>query len=125
MPTFCFFEIPANDIEKIRKFYSELFNWRIEKDENQTEYEYWMIDTAALGCRDGIKGAIEKRQDPQQKIVIWISVPSVEEYSNKIEKLGGKVFVSKTAVVGMGYYAYCLDPENNYFAIWEPNENAE
>jgi predicted enzyme related to lactoylglutathione lyase len=125
MPTICFFEIPANDIEKIRKFYSELFNWKIEKDESQTEYEYWMIDTAVPGCRDGIKGAIEERQDPQQRIVIWISVPSVEEYSAKIEKLGGKVFVSKTAVVGMGYYAYCLDPENNYFAIWEPNESAK
>ena len=125
MPTICFFEIPANDIEKVRKFYSELFNWKIEKDESQTEYEYWMIDTATQDWKEGIKGAIEERQDPQQRIVIWISVPSVEEYSAKIEKLGGKVFVSKTAVVGMGYYAYCLDPENNYFAIWEPNENAK
>jgi predicted enzyme related to lactoylglutathione lyase len=29
------------------------------------------------------------------------------------------------AVPGMGYFAVCLDPENNGFGIWETNPNAK
>jgi predicted enzyme related to lactoylglutathione lyase len=43
---------------------------------------------------------------------------SVDEYSSKVQQLGGKVHVSKTAVPGMGYFAFCLDTDNNAFDIW-------
>ena len=49
----------------------------------------------------------------------------MDESSSKAERLGGKVVVPKTAVPGMGYYAVCLDTENNSFGIFEPNENAK
>ncbi len=31
MPTIVHFEIPSDDIERSKKFYSELFGWTIEK----------------------------------------------------------------------------------------------
>jgi predicted enzyme related to lactoylglutathione lyase len=31
MPTIVHFEIPADDIERARKFYTDLFGWKIEK----------------------------------------------------------------------------------------------
>ena len=31
MPTIVHFEIPADDIERSRKFYTDLFGWKIEK----------------------------------------------------------------------------------------------
>jgi predicted enzyme related to lactoylglutathione lyase len=49
----------------------------------------------------------------------------VDEYSSKVQQLGGKVHVPKMAVPGMGYLAVCLDTENNAFGIWETNENAK
>jgi uncharacterized protein len=66
-----------------------------------------------------------KRQMPQQQITNYINVKSIEEYFSKIEKLGGKVIHPKSPVAGMGYFAVCLDMENNSFAIWESNENAK
>ena len=39
-----------------------------------------------------------KRQNPQQQITNFIDVKSIDEYSSKVEKLGGKVVVSKMAV---------------------------
>jgi predicted enzyme related to lactoylglutathione lyase len=42
-----------------------------------------------------------------------------------VERLGGKVVVPKTAAPGMGYYAVCLDTENNSFGILEPSENVK
>jgi predicted enzyme related to lactoylglutathione lyase len=43
----------------------------------------------------------------------------------KVEKLGGRVSVRKTAVPQMGYYAICQDTENNTFALWESESDAK
>ena len=40
-------------------------------------------------------------------IVNFIDVPSVDEYSSKVERLGGKVKMPKLAVLGIGYLAVC------------------
>ena len=52
---------------------------------------------------------------------MYIDVPSVDEYVDRVKKLGGQVCVPKMAVPGMGYFAVCLDPENNGFGLWEDN----
>ena len=31
MPTIVHFEIPADDVDRAKKFYSELFGWKMEK----------------------------------------------------------------------------------------------
>lgn len=66
-----------------------------------------------------------KRQNPQQPITAYIDVSSIDEYAVKVENLGGKVVVPKSAVPGVGYFAVCLDTENNSFAIWENDKNAK
>jgi uncharacterized protein len=68
---------------------------------------------------------MSKRQMPQQQITNFIHIKSVDEYSSKVERLGGKVVVPKTAIPGMGYYAVCLDTETNSFGIFEPSENVK
>ena len=55
----------------------------------------------------------------------YIDVRAVDEYSSKVERLGGKIVVPKMPVKGMGYFAVCLDTENNNtFGIWETNSEA-
>ena len=66
-----------------------------------------------------------KRQSPQHANTNYFDVPSVDEYADKIKKLGGKVVVPKTAVPTMGYFVVCTDTENNIFAIWEMDKNAK
>jgi predicted enzyme related to lactoylglutathione lyase len=50
-----------------------------------------------------------------------VGVPSIDEYSLKVEELGGKVLISKTAAIKgiSGFFAYCEDLENNRFGIWK------
>jgi predicted enzyme related to lactoylglutathione lyase len=31
MPTIVHFELPADDVERAKKFYSDLFGWKMEK----------------------------------------------------------------------------------------------
>ena len=128
MPTIVHFEIPADDVERSRKFYSDLFGWKIEKWSGSPgiDMEYWVITTTdEKGNKALIGGGMMKRQKPHEQITNFIDVKSVDEYSSKIEKLGGKVVVPKMAVPGMGYFAVGHDTENNSFGIWESNESAK
>jgi len=120
------FEIPADNIERAQKFYRELFGWKIEKFHGPTPMDYWGITTSTEEGEMGLlNGGMMKRQAPEQQITMYINVPSVDVYADKVAQLGGKVCFPKMAVPGMGYFAVCLDPENNGFGIWECNANAK
>ena len=88
--------------------------------------EYYVITTTDDKGNKAIGGGMIKRQNPQhQGITNFIDVKSIEEHSTKVEKLGGKIMLQKTAVPGMGYFAICSDTENNTFAIWETDRTAK
>ena len=53
------------------------------------------------------------------KPINYISVESVEEYSKKVEALGGKIVVTKMEIPGLGWWALALDPEGNHFGMLE------
>ena len=118
MPTIVHFEIPADDIERGKKFYRNLFGWKIEKwsgQSNRKDMEYWIITTTDDKGNKELGGGLMKRQGSQQPIINHIDVKSVEEYSSKVQQLGGKVHISKTAVPGMGYFAICLEYREQCF----------
>ncbi len=138
MPTILHFEIPANDIGRAKKFYNDLFGWKIEKwpgtEDNSSQLtspvtgqsiEYWMVITTDDKGNKALGGGMMKRQMPEHQVTNYIGVESIDEYSSKVKELGGKVVAPKHAVPGMGYFALCIDTENNSFAIWESNENAK
>ena len=128
MPTIVYFQIPSDDIERSKEFYNQLFGWKIDKfhESNTPEgMENWTVTTTDDKGNKALGGGMSKRQMPQQQITNFIDVKSVDEYSSNVEKLGGKVVVPKTAVRGMGYYAVCVDTENNSFGIFESNESAK
>lgn len=119
MPTIVFFEIPANDIDCAKDFYSDLFSWRIEHIPGM---DYWGIDADENTGR--ASGGMLKRAHPDQRITNYIGVSSVEEYSSKVNALGGKILLPKNAVPGRGYFAVCQDTEGNVFILWESDEKA-
>ena len=133
MPTIVHFEIPSDNLERTRKFYSELFAWKMEKMHGMGQVEYWAFSTSSRDKGSGdditsndseqrtISGGMMERQMPQEPIMIYIGVDSVTEYSNKVARLGGKVIKQKTEVPGYGWFAICTDTENNGFALWEAN----
>jgi predicted enzyme related to lactoylglutathione lyase len=74
-----------------------------------------------LRCRWGY----DEKNASRTPITNYVDVKSVDEYSSKIESLGGKIIVPKTPVPGAGYFAACLDTEGNNFGIFEENTNAK
>ena len=114
------FEIPADNPERAKKFYGSLFGWNIKLFPGMTEY--WHIDTG--GGDDAPDGGMMVRKHSEQPITNYVSVKSVTKSMAKVEKLGGKVCMSKTPVPQMGYFAICQDTEHNTFALWEMNADA-
>jgi predicted enzyme related to lactoylglutathione lyase len=125
--TIVHFEIPADDAAKLKKFYSDLFGWKIEKYPGPTEY--YMLQTVPVDektmtpIRPGVNGGLFLKKDAampdQAKPTNYIWVESVDEYSKNVEALGGKIVVPKMEIPGIGWWALALDPEGNHFGLLE------
>ncbi len=123
MPRVVHFEIPADDPERVIKFYKAVFGWEIK---NWSEVNpYWLVTTGDNKIQGGINGAITKRQGTNMVTVNTIDVSSVDEYVAQIIKSGGKVIAPKMPVPGIGYLAYCRDTEGNVFGILQPDMSAK
>jgi uncharacterized protein len=70
--------------------------------------EYWTINTTDDKGNKGVGGSMMKRMHPEHNITNYVDVKSVDEYSSKIESLGGKIIVPKTPVPGAGYLQHVL-----------------
>jgi predicted enzyme related to lactoylglutathione lyase len=114
------FEIPADNLNRARSFYNKLFGWEIYEAPGRKNY--------LLITSDGqkrVSSSLIKRFNPRQTTIIYFDVPSVEEYSAKIQELGGKIVVPKKPIPGVGYFAICHDTENNSFGIWQEDSHAK
>ncbi len=76
MATVVHFEIPAEDVERAKSFYSKLFGWNIDQIAGM---DYWSIKT--IGEKP-VGGGLMKRQRPEQQIVNYIDVSSVDTYAS-------------------------------------------
>lgn len=115
------FEIPADDVERARKFYGALFGWKIERF--PAVPDYWHIDTGGEDASPD--GGLLPRKHKTQPITSYVNVESAARAAAKVVRLGGKIMKPRTAVPGMGYFVICRDPEGNEFALWERNARAK
>jgi len=66
------FEIPAEDLERMRQFYAALFDWDMKSDPAMPGYV--MVDTRTGG--QGIDGGLMKKQVPTRpRSTTWLSNP--------------------------------------------------
>ena len=126
MPDVVHFEIPADDVERAKRFYSEVFGWKISKWEGlKSANEYWLIDTRGgsgrrtpeTGNRKPITGGIIKRQAPGHPFMNYIGVDSMDAYLDKVQKAGGRVVLPKQVVPGVGAFAAFADSEGNIIGL--------
>jgi predicted enzyme related to lactoylglutathione lyase len=80
------FEIPADDVERAKKFYQEALGWKISDPWNMM---YWLVETKEKGA-EGINGGLMKRMHPSQPFMNYIAVDSIDEALKKVEAAGGE-----------------------------------
>jgi predicted enzyme related to lactoylglutathione lyase len=115
------FEIPADDIDRARRFYTEAFGWQLQP---LPEMNYTMVTTTPTGESGptepgAINGGMLRRESPISAPVIVIDVPDIDEALAKVEQLGGKTAIGRQAVGDMGFSGYFHDSEGNLVGLWQ------
>jgi predicted enzyme related to lactoylglutathione lyase len=112
------FEVVGKDGDKLQKYYSELFGWNINSD---NEMNYGMVDGKDNKTADGnvgIGGGVG--QGPEGyggHVTFYVAVPDVEEALQKAESLGGKRVMGPEDIMGMVVLGQFTDPEGNLVGV--------
>lgn len=121
MPTIVHFDIASENPRRAKEFYESLFQWKIEAPLGMSDY--FLIETEDLEGKKSVGGGLGMRRDASQRISVYIGVEDIDRYSDRVEKLGGKVVQPKMNVPGWGYLAVCVDTEGNVFGLWEDEKS--
>jgi predicted enzyme related to lactoylglutathione lyase len=103
-----YIEFKAHDLEKVKTFYSEVFNWKF------TDYgpTYTAFDNS------GMQGGFEKTDDPIiNGALIVLSHSNLKEVMAKIIAAGGKIVVDIFEFPGGSRFQF-EDPSGNELAVW-------
>jgi predicted enzyme related to lactoylglutathione lyase len=122
MNTLTHFEIPSNDVKKIKEFYAGLFDWEFQFME---EMNYMMFTTKVENDKPVSGGGIIQKQNENHTITNYITVDSVDDSAKKVEELGGKIVVPKMPVPGMGWFLHFNDIDENLMALWQNDKEAK
>lgn len=129
------FEIHAADPERAAQFYRDLFGWDIKEwvvpgVEMPKENRYWLVTTGSAG-EPGINGGLLFRRgagpvegQAVNAYVCTVGVASVDESVRKAVGAGASVALPKMPIKGVGWLAYCKDPEGNLFGVMQDDQDA-
>lgn len=123
MPNIGWFEIPADNVGRAKKFYASLLGWTIGPTgmpaSMPPEMEYQEVKTGEPQEGTLAMGGLHKRLMPGL-ITVYVMVEDFDRVLGKVEKLGGKILMPKMKVEGVGLTAVIQDTEGNMIGIWEP-----
>jgi predicted enzyme related to lactoylglutathione lyase len=124
MPNIGYFEVPADDVRRAKKFYTSLFGWTIGPTAMPgampPTVEYQDVKTGEPMEGTLARGGMYKRQMPGIPIIPYVMVENFDRVAAKVEKLGGKTIMPKMMVEGVGLVAVIQDTEGNTIGFWEP-----
>lgn len=129
------FEIHAADPARAAAFYGVVFGWTISEwvvpgvtipEENR----YWLVGTGPSsepGIDGGMvirRGALPVAGQAVNAFVCTIGVESVDASVAAALAAGGSMAVPKMPIRGVGWLAYCHDPEGNLFGVMQSDPKA-
>jgi uncharacterized protein len=125
MNSVAYFEIQASNPESLLTFYATIFGWRFVKEEF-VPIEYYRIET--MGINGGLLKRPANTPPPGYGTNAFTCSIMVEDFDTSSELIltnGGQVALPKFAIPGRCWQGYFIDPDNNVFGIFQPDENAK
>lgn len=118
------FEIPADEPERARKFYSKTFGWKMNvlPGMDYTMVSTGPVDEKGMPSAPGtIGGGIGTRGGHLTHPVVTIMVEDISATEKLVEKNGGKVLQKRQAIGDgtMGFTGYFRDSEGNTVGLYE------
>jgi predicted enzyme related to lactoylglutathione lyase len=111
------FEIAGKDPEKLQSYFSELFGWDIDAD---NEFKYGIVQregnttSDGIGIGGGISGGPEGYEG---HVTFYVEVPDVEAALAKAESLGGTRVMGPDDVMENLTIGLFTDPEGHVIGL--------
>ena len=109
------FELPSVDFKRAVDFYDAILDTRLKVEKFGPDTTDMAVFPASV---DGTAGCVI--HDPRYRpladgVVVYLNcAPSIDHVLDRVEKAGGTVLTTKTALPpGMGFYAHIGDTEGN------------
>jgi len=90
------FEIIGKDTNKAKKFYGDLFGWKIGDVMGPEMGNYALVD----GESSGVAGGLGEGQHGETRVTVYAQVPHPQATLDKATQMGGKVLMPPTEIPG-------------------------
>jgi predicted enzyme related to lactoylglutathione lyase len=114
------FEVIGQDGDKLRHYYSELFGWEINAD---NEMGYGMVSREGNLSPDGIGiggGIAGGPPGYDGHVTFYVAVPDVEAALQKAESLGGTRVMGPETIMDSMVLGQFKDPEGHVIGLVNP-----
>jgi len=112
------FEIPATDINRSKKFYETIFEIEMETMEMDDSLMAFFPWEPGSGRATGAIAQSNQHKPSMDGTIIYLNAnPRMDSVIEKVEKAGGKVLLPKTSIGEYGHIAFIMDTEGNNIGI--------
>ncbi len=120
MSNISYFEVPADDVTRAKRFYVELLGWEFMRTQVPgIPVEYWDITTGESRKDTLNMGGLYQRQEPSSRMMMYAVVRDIDTAISKVKKMGGNIVSPKMTVDTVGILVTILDSEGNMLGLWE------
>lgn len=114
------FEIMGKDAEKLREYYSTLFGWEFNAD-NEMNYGVVSREQNLTPDGTGIGGGIGTAPEGYDgHVTFYVTVPDVEAALVQAESLGGSRMMGPEEIMGRMILGMFKDPEGHVIGLINP-----
>ncbi len=113
---FVHIELHTKDLDMSKKFYSGMFDWKLEQLPG--------MDYTIINVGEGTGGGMMKNPMPgdSDNWLPYIMVDDVAASTKKATSLGATVAKGVTEVPDMGWFSVIIDPNGAAFGLWQPKK---
>ena len=116
--TLCWADLSTPDQERAGKFYSDLFGWKILKEDEDPSHNYFHIQNGEdfIG---GIPPATHRGPNTPPHWLPYFTVSDCDAATAKAQQLGAKIHLPPMTMEEVGRWAVTADPQGAAFAIFQ------
>lgn len=112
-------DIPVDDMERAKAFYSGLFGWEIQEMPGYEGYPMWRAPNQISG------GGLAPRDESLDRPRSYVEVDSIDDVLAKVTEAGGRVVLPRTEISPTSWWAAFVDTEGNEIGLYEGTSEAD
>lgn len=120
----CWFEIYVDNLERAKKFYSEVLGTQFHDMPSPEGSEDFKMSCFSSSENQGVSGALVKMKEARTNnpentsTIVYFPCEDCSIEESRVEKAGGTVHCPKMSIGEHGFISLCYDSENNMIGLY-------